>query len=84
MYDNDTSQVTVNLKRQPRAHETDTSNHQTSQKKARIKFPQRHKGIFWTFAEEVVWVGVAAQPQLWMTQGWGAPLVAFFFTKKSA
>ena len=80
----DTSQVTLNLKRQSRAHETDTSNHQTSQKKARIKFPQRQKGIFWTFAEEVVWVGVAAQPQLWMTLGWGTPLKEFFFTKQSA
>ena len=45
----DTSQVTLNLKRQSRAHETDTSNQQTSQKKARIMFPHRQKGMFLKF-----------------------------------
>ena len=45
----DTSQVTLYLKRQSRAHETDTSNHQTSQTKARIKFPHKQKGMFLNF-----------------------------------
>ena len=37
------------IARHSRAHETDTSNHQTSQTKARIKFPHKQKGMFLNF-----------------------------------